>query len=124
MLRTGVPIAVFKKAARENPALAFVMLHFRKFVQGTLLPLRAKDSRRDFGDSYAYAYGRPPIVIDLANLAKTERDIERRRLNEEEMAKAKAKRQEKELDAFRRHGKGKDKGLTTAAAAASIFARV
>lgn len=101
-LQLGVPAAVFREAAKANPALLFALLHVRKFTQGTLLALRPNRERRSEYD--AYAYGRPPIVIDLSNLAKTEREIVRRRQSDEQAMRDKTKREQKDLESMRKSG--------------------
>lgn len=108
MLQLGVPASVFREQAKQNPALLFALLHFRKFTQTTLLDARPRERRNHDYDYLGspYATGRPPIVIDLSNLAKTERDIVRRRQSDEQMQREKIKRDMKDLEAMRRSGGG------------------
>jgi len=110
ILKRGASIDALRTQCRQHRELLFFILHLRDFSQQKLLPVKnSRAHRRDPYDSYyasTYAYHRTPIVIDLQNINKTQREISRRKKNEEERQKSRAKHLEKQLDAMRKQSNG------------------
>jgi hypothetical protein len=95
---------VFREQAAQNPALLFIILQLRHFMQKQLLGKRPRERRYPEYDSL-YATGKAPIAIDLSNLAKTEKEIIRRRKQDEELQREKQKREQRDLEDMRRLGR-------------------